>query len=297
MSTQKDIPTNNGVQRVVVFGASGFIGKAIVSQLTKDNISVLSLSSKEVDLFNHQSIEKISTLVKPTDSVILLSALTPDKGKDIATFNKNIAMMANLVAALKMSGCAHFVYFSSDAVYSSQSDYVNENTPAAPEDLYGLMHRTREIMGKELTAPYLILRPTLVYGDGDTHNAYGPNRFLRSALSSGKISLFGGGEELRDHIAVEDIAELVILCLQDKAQGILNLATGNSTSFFEVATLVKSKLPLNVQIEKFARQTPIWHRHFDITNLIKRFPKLQFQELTTYLKSDKLPTKGKNSNG
>lgn len=280
MSTQKDIPTNNRVQRAVVFGASGFIGKAIISRLAKANIPVLILTSKELDLSNPQSIEKIGALVKPTDSVILLSALTPDKGKDIATFNKNIAMMANLMAALKTSGCVHFIYFSSDAVYSSQSVYVNENTPAAPEDLYGLMHRTREIMGKELTIPYLILRPTLVYGDGDTHNAYGPNRFLRSAFSSGKISLFGGGEELRDHIAVEDVAELVILCLENKAQGILNLATGNSTSFFQVATLVKSKLPLNIQIEKSTRQNPIWHRHFDITNLIKRFPKFRFKRLS-----------------
>lgn len=283
MSMVKDILGNNGVQRVVVFGGSGFIGKAIVSRLTKANIPVLSLSSKEVDLSNHQSIEKIGALVKPTDSVILLSALTPDKGKDIATFNKNIAMMANLVAALKMSGCAHFVYFSSEAVYSSQSIYVNESTLAAPEDLYGLMHRTREIMGKELTTPYLILRPTLVYGDGDTHNAYGPNRFIRNALSSGKISLFGGGEELRDHIAVEDVAHLTALCVQSKAEGILNLATGNSTSFHEVASLASNFSSLNVKLEKTVRQNPIWHRHYDITNLIKRFPKFRFKSLSEYI--------------
>ena len=279
----KDIPINNGVQRVVVFGGSGFIGKAIVSRLTKANIRVLSLSSKEVDLSDDQSIAKIGALVKPTDSVILLSALTPDKGKDITTFNKNIAMMANLVAALKISGCAHLVYFSSDAVYSAQSVYVNENTPTAPEDLYGLMHRTREIMGREIAAPYLILRPTLVYGDGDTHNAYGPNRFARNVLSNGKISLFGGGEELRDHIAVEDIADLTTLCIQSKAEEILNLATGNSTSFHEVASLVSNISSLNVKIEKTVRQNPIWHRHYDITNLIKRFPKFRFKILSEYI--------------
>jgi nucleoside-diphosphate-sugar epimerase len=283
VSIEKDILGNNGVQRVVVFGASGFIGKAIFSRLTNANIPVLSLSSKEVDLSSHQSIEKIGTLVKPTDSVILLSALTPDKGKDIATFNKNIAMMANLVAALKISGCAHFVYFSSDAVYSTQSVYVNESTLAAPGDLYGLMHRTREIMGKELNTPYLILRPTLVYGDGDTHNAYGPNRFTRNALSSGKISLFGGGEELRDHIAVEDVANLTTLCVQSKAEGILNLATGNSISFYEVTSMVKNSFSLNVEIEKSVRQNPIWHRHFDITRLIKRFPKYRFKSLSEYI--------------
>ena len=280
MSKQKDITESNEPKRVVVLGGSGFIGKAICFQLAKANIPVLSLSSKEVDLSNRQSIEKIATLVKPTDRILLLSALTPDKGKDIVTFHKNITMMENLVAALKICGCAHFIYFSSDAVYSSKSAYVDENTPTSPEDLYGLMHKTREIMGKELAIPYLILRPTLVYGDGDTHNAYGPNRFLRSAFSSGKISLFGGGEELRDHIAVEDVAELVILCLENKAQGILNLATGNSTSFYGVATLVTSKLPLNIQIEKSTRQNLIWHRHFDITNLIKRFPKFRFKRLS-----------------
>ena len=283
MSVEIDIPANNGAQRAIVFGASGFIGKAIVSRLIEANIPVLSLSSKEVDLSNQQSIEKISTLVKPTDSVLLLSALTPDKGKDIATFNKNIAMMANLVAALKISGCAHFFYFSSDAVYSTQSVYVNESAPTAPEDLYGLMHRTREIMGKEIAAPYLILRPTLVYGDGDTHNAYGPNRFIRNALSSGKISLFGGGEELRDHIAVEDVADLVVLCLKKGAEGVLNLATGNSTSFHEVAFMVSNASSLNVQIEKSMRQNPIWHRHFDITNLIKRFPKFRFKSLSEHI--------------
>ena len=283
MSMAKDIPINNEVQRVVVFGGSGFIGKAIVSRLTKANVRVLSLSSKEVDLSDDQSIAKIGALVKPTDSVILLSALTPDKGKDITTFNKNIAMMANLVAALKISGCAHLVYFSSDAVYSSQSVYINENTLAAPGDLYGLMHRTREIMGKELNTPYLILRPTLVYGDGDTHNAYGPNRFTRNALSGGKISLFGGGEELRDHIAVEDVADLTTLCIQSKAEGILNLATGYSTSFYEVASMVKNSFSLNIEIEKSVRQNPIWHRHFDITRLIKRFPKYRFKSLSEHI--------------
>lgn len=282
VNNEQSLDVKNKPQRVVVIGGNGFIGKAIIACLVKANIPVLSLSSKEVDLSNQQSIEVMGSLVKSTDSIVMLSAITPDKGKGITTFNANIAMMANLVAALKISGCAHFVYFSSDAVYSPHSAYVNENTSAAPEDLYGLMHRTREIMGKDIVAPYLILRPTLVYGHGDTHNAYGPNRFIGSALSNGRISLFGGGEELRDHISVEDVADITSLCLINRGEGILNLATGNSTSFYEVASLVAKNL-LNIQVEKSVRQNPIWHRHFDIANLVKRFPKICFKSLSEYI--------------
>ena len=38
---------------------------------------------------------------------------------------------------------------------------------------------------------FTILRPTLVYGPGDTHNGYGPNMFLRAVNSGENIDLFG----------------------------------------------------------------------------------------------------------
>ena len=45
-----------------------------------------------------------------------------------------------------------------------------------------------------------ILRPTLIYGAGDPHNGYGPNRFRRLAATGKPIILFGEGEERRDHV-------------------------------------------------------------------------------------------------
>jgi len=45
--------------------------------------------------------------------------------------------------------------------------------------------------------PLAILRPTLVYGAGDPHNGYGPNRFRRLASANQPIVLFGEGEERR----------------------------------------------------------------------------------------------------
>ena len=271
------------VSRVVLIGGSGFIGKAIANALMQEKIDFLSISSKEINLIEPQSIEKLSQLLRPTDSVVMLSALTPDRGKDAATLIKNIAMMDNLLAALRKIGCAHLIYFSSDAVYNAQAATVNEQTPAAPSDMYGLMHRTRELMGSGLGVPYLVLRPTLVYGESDSHNSYGPNRFMRLAQTEKKIRVFGRGEELRDHIYVGDIANLTVESLKRRLQGVFNLATGLSTSFFDIAKMASDQFG-DVKIEELKRASPIWHRHFDVTHLIKAFPGFQFTKLKEKLK-------------
>lgn len=264
-------------ERVVVIGARGFIGTALRKRLESEGIEFVGLATADVDLANAGAVEKLAGILKPADSVVMLAALTPDKGRDIATMMKNFAMMQHLCAALERTGCAHLVYFSSDAVYSLAVSHVTEETSAWPQDLYGAMHYTREMMGRTLAkVPLLILRPTLVYGVDDTHNAYGPNRFRRMAQKDGKITLFGGGEETRDHIHVDDVAALAVRCLMSKSTGILNVATGRSVSFKGLAQLAAAQFGRSVEIVETARANPITHRHYDITNLIRAFPDFRF---------------------
>lgn len=270
------LPATRAPERVVLFGAHGFIGKAIQARLQEDGIAALAITSREVDLTLPASVALISGLLKPGDAVVMLSALTPDKGRDIATLMKNLAMMQNLCAALEKTGCAHLVYFSSDAVYDNAVARVTESVPASPQDLYGTMHRTREIMASGIKAPLLVLRPTLVYGTDDTHNAYGPNRFRRMAQKDGKITLFGSGEEMRDHVHVDDVASLTVRCLTHQSTGILNVATGVSTPFREVARLVAHQFDKPVEIIETPRANPVTHRHYDVTNSIKAFPDFRF---------------------
>lgn len=75
------------------------------------------------------------------------------------------------------------------------------------------------------------LRPTLIYGIEDPHNGYGPNKFWRSAAAGEDIVLFGNGEERRDHVWVEDVAEVVVRVLLHQSIGCLNVATGKVHSF------------------------------------------------------------------
>ena len=128
---------------------------------------------------------------------------------------ENISMVAPVCEALAKQSVAHVVYVSSDAVYADGPLPLTEASPAAPTSLHGAMHLAREqmLLAAGGTTPLAILRPTLVYGAGDPHNGYGPNKFRRQANRGEAIVLFGEGEERRDHVDVDDIAEIVRLVL------------------------------------------------------------------------------------
>jgi nucleoside-diphosphate-sugar epimerase len=266
-------------RRVVVLGAGGFIGKALCLRLAADGIETLPLGSRTLDLAVAGAAEQLADQLHADDSVVMLSALTPDKGKGTGELLRNLAMAHHVRLALARAPVRHLVYVSSDAVYPLAAALVSEGSPAAPTDLYGSMHLSRELMLAGLdNLPLATLRPTLTYGPGDTHNAYGPNRFFRAARGEGRIALFGGGEETRDHVLVDDVARLIAEVLRRRSSGVLNVATGRSVSFAELATRIAA-FGGGVQVVPSERRNAITHRHFDTTARIRAFPAFAFTPL------------------
>lgn len=258
--------------RAVILGAGGFVGAAIAKRLQTEMVPILALTSGQVDLLSSDSPGRLAGLLRPDDAIVFVSALTPDRGRDSATFLKNLTMAQHVCEALMTVPPAHLVYISSDAVYHDDANPVNERSVCQPSGFHGMMHLAREMMVSAVKAPLAILRPTLLYGEGDTHNGYGPNRFRRLARDGKPIVLFGEGEEMRDHVLVDDVAEIVRLVLFHRSTGILNVASGRSASFRDVAHMVADCFAEPVSVAGSPRATPITHRHFDITDAIKAFP-------------------------
>jgi nucleoside-diphosphate-sugar epimerase len=169
------------------------------------------------------------------------------------------------------------VYISSDAVYAdSTAGPITEQTPCDPGDLYGLMHFTRERMLMDAAQRSEVVmarvRTTGVYGAGDTHNGYGPNRFMRSIRAERRVSLIGDGEERRDHIYIDDLVKLLVLILRFRSAGLINAASGRSVCFAEVAGLMRELAGADVAIEHLPRERAVTHRHFDISAMRAAFP-------------------------
>jgi UDP-glucose 4-epimerase len=264
--------------RVVVIGAGGFVGSAICARLAADKVPVLALTRNELDLLKPEAAATLQRLLQADDGVVFASALAPTRNN--AMLVDNLRMAESVCAALAAQPVAQLVYISSDAVYSDEANPVTERSCRQPSSLHGVMHLAREIMLRAtLKVPLAILRPTLIYGANDPHNGYGPNRFRRLAAKGEAITLFGEGEEKRDHVHVDDVAALVSAVLHHRSQGVLNIATGNSASFREVAEMVVALSGRSVDIRRTPRQNPITHRHFDITECLKSFPEFHYVPL------------------
>jgi UDP-glucose 4-epimerase len=265
--------------RVVVLGSAGFIGGAIVRKLGAAGTNVIGVGRDQFDLLNDDAPRRLVSSLRPEDALVIVSAKAPCKTP--AMMLDNIRMMASICEALAKRPVAHLVYVSSDAVYADGPLPLTEASPAAPTSLHGAMHLAREqmLLAAAGATPLSILRPTLVYGAGDPHNGYGPNKFRRQANRGEAIILFGEGEERRDHVDVDDIAEIVRLVLDHRSAGTLNIATGTVASFRALADKAAALSPRKVEIKGSPRNGAMPHngyRPFDPAATLTAFPGFRY---------------------
>ena len=224
--------------------------------------------------------------IKKDDVVVFIAAEAPVK--NIKMFINNLKICGTICDSLKKKKIRQLVYISSDAVYTDVMGKISENSATLPNSLHGLMHLTRELILKERFRKILcILRPTLIYGIGDTHNGYGPNRFINLALKNKPLVIFGNGEERRDHIFIEDLVKVVIKCIEKKGLGILNLASGKIYSFKYLAKQTINFSKSKSKLVKISRIGPMPHngyRPFNIKLLKTHFKKIKMSSINTGIK-------------
>jgi nucleoside-diphosphate-sugar epimerase len=266
---------------VVVAGAAGFVGNAIATRLEQDGVAVVRLSRKELDFSVPEASTRLAAVLQPGDVFVAVAARAPCKSTDMLL--ENIAIAHAMVQALTKVEPAHVVNISSDAVYADSAQPLTEVSCASPGTLHGAMHLAREVMFvTEVKAPLAIMRPSLLYGARDPHNGYGPNRFRRLAAKGDDIVLFGDGEERRDHVFIDDVAELIARAIFMRSRGVLNIATGEVHSFREIAERVVALSGRPLRIKGSPRSGPMPHngyRPFDIAACRHAFPDFRYTSL------------------
>jgi UDP-glucose 4-epimerase len=281
LTHQHPQPVSRG--QAMVLGA-GFVGGEAARRLAGKGWEVKTLRSADLDLTAERAAEKLAEQLRPGETLVFVSAKAPVKNAEMLVANLRMAQ-AVLGACAKVPP-GHLVYVSSDAVYADEPRPLSEVTPAAPASLHGVMHLARELMLQTMGIPLAVVRPTLVYGEGDPHNGYGPNQFLRLAREKKPIALFGGGEERRDHIHVGDVGEIIARVVMHRSTGVVNAVSGRTVSFREIAETVSKKY--GAPIQSRPRTGPMPHggsRPFDAGEAIRAFPGWKPQPLVDWILS------------
>tara|TARA_B100001123_G_C15202263_1_gene983864 strand:- start:430 stop:1314 length:885 start_codon:yes stop_codon:yes gene_type:complete len=267
-------PHGHTPKRVVVLGANGFVGRSAVVQLASEGLSVLPIPRNELDLLTNTAADELTKILKPDDSVLFVAAQAPVRNNQMLI--DNLRMASSVCQAIDNQVVSHLIYISSDAVYADDPSPLSEKSITAPDSLHGIMHVTREHMLRTVAkVPICVLRPTLIYGVGDPHNGYGPNRFIRQAISNTDLCLFGKGEEKRDHIWIGDVARYIKNVLIHKSVGVLNLCSGVTITFDEIAKTILKNIDCTSTIRYVDRSGPMPHngyRPFDPSLCRRLFP-------------------------
>ena len=265
--------------RVVVLGAGGFIGGEIEKRIRDAGITTLALTRDSIDLLSSAASNLLGAILQPTDVLVVASGKVPCK--DLTMLHDNLSMIKSVCIALEHQPVAQVVYISSDAVYKDSINPLTEASCAEPASLHGVMHLSREIaLRQKFIGLLAIVRPTLVYGLNDPHNSYGPNSFRRLAAQGIDITLFGEGEERRDHVDVQDVAELVLNIIQRRSSGIINAVSGQVVSYRELAEFVANAFLPKVNVLSSMREGKMPHngyRAFSNQTLRAVLPELKFK--------------------
>lgn len=255
------------MSKTIILGGTGFVGKALLPHLPDAHVVNLRLD-------NYLNVSILSDLIKEGDTIIMLAALTPGRGTQQEILSVNIRMMENVLAAIGEKKIAHFINFSTDSVYPIDDEDIHEEKMMQPDSLYGYSHLIREkmLLSAIDSRKVTIFRPTGIYGIGDTHNSYGLNRFIRDAKETGIITLFGEGEDIRSHVYIDDVVNIVLHAHRHFITGDYNIGSLHSCTFRALAERVHFYIGGAIRNAERKSGTPITKRTFNLEKLISSFP-------------------------
>lgn len=243
------------MQKILVTGAPGFIGKYVIDELLKHNIEIFSVQrstkSEEIlnkrvhvietdDLFS-ESIEWWETKCKGMDIVLHLAWFT--KSREYLDSYENIHCLTgslNLARGAVLAGIKRFIGIGTCVEYDLTYQTLSVDTPLKPLSIYaaskvGLFLNLTQFF-KTYSVDFTWCRIFYVYGDSDDKNRFIP--FLKSKLDLNEEVNLPNGEQIRDFLNVTEVARIISEITLSTKTGPINVCSGIPKSIQQIAIQV-----------------------------------------------------------
>ena len=224
--------------KILISGASGFVGKHLTSELDKTDFEIFDRSKKKIN--------ELNSWVKygKKDILIFLSgktSISESWENPYETYNANTkALHIALEYCLKFK--VKLIFFSSFIYKINEFGVYKETDETKPYNPYALSKISSENLVKFYVSNFnldaVILRPFNIYGPGQKNSFIISHIFHQ--LQKGNTIHLKSTEPVRDYIFVKDIIKALILVIKKPFYGlkIYNLSTGKGTSVNELVELI-----------------------------------------------------------
>ncbi|OPX75194.1 MAG: UDP-galactose-4-epimerase [Methanoregulaceae archaeon PtaU1.Bin059] len=236
--------------KVGIFGASGFVGRNIIKKLQANNIDLIASDIQNLDIKGVEFVKAdllnpldVSNIVKDVDVIIHLAAHPLPASIEHPKMNAkiNIEGTLNILDAAKEYGIDNVIFSSASSIVG-KVDYspVDEDHPCFPKTPYGVAKLSIEhylrVYQELYNLNYLTFRFFNLYGP-EQHPASGAliPMVFKKLKEDGSFNVFGDGNQMRDFIYVEDIAEIYYRALHhDIRNQVVNLGTGKGSTIKDI---------------------------------------------------------------
>lgn len=224
---------------ILITGASGLIGRALTKRLlaqgiklrlqVRDKQTFLATVGQSLDLrsaeiiqldFNQVSPPEMMSLVKGATAVVHTAGLVHNQDASYAEYELlNVRTTEQLSEIAASSGVKKFLFLSTSAVYGpGPFTNVSEEAPLKPLTAYAVSKARSESHLKTMTdkiASVVVLRPALVFGEGDRGNLLS----LIKQIRKGRYFNISGKPTFKSLIYSLDMAQIIELCLASSNPG------------------------------------------------------------------------------
>lgn len=240
--------------RVLVTGATGFLGNHVIKELFKHNVDVIASSSnlekaqnsswyKEVYTYKSLNLansirDNLFNFFEQPDVIIHLAWSGLPRYKELFHYEEVLPEQYHFLKNLIINGSGNLCISGTCLEYGLREGELDESLVPNPQNPYAIAKDTLRKFLEELQkqVPFSLKWARLFYMYGAGQNPKSILAQLDKALQENAPSFnMSAGEQLRDYLAVEKVAQyLVAIALQNDIQGIINCCSGAPISVKEL---------------------------------------------------------------
>ncbi len=234
------------MKKILITGATGFIGNYVVKELVKNNCAVTATSSNKEKAANFSWFQQVKYIPftledfnnetnyfkffeKPDAMIHLAWEGLPNYKSSFHTdinLPRHTALLQNLIA----NGLHDITVTGTCFEYGMQEGCLSEEMPTMPANPYAaakdLLRKNLQQMQSQQTFELKWVRLFYMYGAGQNPNSL-LSQLDRAMGNNETVFNMSGGEQVRDYLPVEKVAEYIVrIALQNNVTGIINCCSG-----------------------------------------------------------------------